>query len=143
MEMKKSQPEIYCMNASETHIAIATKKRSMAELDVLCSDSVILKDLSLPNGALAFWFARLSVLPAEQGSGEGSFLMEEVKKVVDAMGAYIVNCPNPYQREDGPRLIQFYKRHGFEEDPAQEGVLIRAPVPIQPSYNAEPRTKKL
>ena len=104
----------YIIN-NENNICIFLYDYSIAELNKCnYSRNKIEKNYNIVIKNDLFWFARISVLKQRQNRGSGTFLMNELIKIVDKRKIDIVNALNPYEIEDATKLIKFYKKFGFE-----------------------------
>lgn len=73
-----------------------------------------------------FYFHRIKVRPAFEGTGEGRELMIEVCRYMDELNATIYNELNPYGKRDMKNLKSFFRSSGFEDyGNSNSNVMIR------------------
>ena len=123
--------KLFVSSFNSSGIAVATVNRSVASLDlhdVSMYGSAFESFAAANNFKQVLWFSRLSVSPACQSHGEGTFLMNHLCEICDCEKLWILNGPNPYRPKDKQKLLDFYARYRFEPCDQFKGFLIRRPL---------------
>lgn len=109
---------------TDTAITIMLEDRSICQLELQNAwKKILIEQGMMKVEPPIFWFNRLKAM--RQGEGRGTFLMNELVKILDEKKITVVNSLNPYGNLDLEKLTKFYEKFGFIS--VEESFMIRPP----------------